>query len=775
MRFLFLLAILCFPAGLLPVASQPDCFKGQVIDASTGQFVPNVHVWEINQSDGAVTDSTGYFELCGIEKDHAVLMFSHTSYNPVTITVDPDQSFVEARLEEKVFTADEVKITGDRAVGRDRIMPGGDRIDALDVFRLPSFLGQPDVVDALKQMPGVQTVSEGVGGIYVRGGGAGQNRIWLDGMELMNPYHLMGVYSAFNPLTTTGVEIYKGHTPVSLNSGLSSAIEVSSRAPLENDDQIQASLGNIASNLAFSQSSENDRLGITAGIRRSYLELYKDAASRVLPEDENYFAKTDYHFLDFNGRIDYRAGSSSLLSLSWYWGLDDFAIADEDLGYDARTTFGNRSLMLQWKTQPDPWTSLYVGIGHTSSWSGFNGDIVENDIDFESRHQRSYLHSKFSRENEDHLLRTGIEAYYYNTVPREMILMMDRDKSVFFDRFRNAELSWFLEDTYRISRKLKVYAGLRGHYYMTLGPYDYHGERTQVRAEKNEVADDRFLWSPSVSFSFHPSTSAGYKLAWSGNVQTGHLASLSSMPLPNDIWMMSSPRLLPQKGHQLSLEFSRELPLVTLKSGFFWRTMEHQTIFNVRLDRADENFEDQFYRGEGRAYGLEFSARKERGNLQGGVHYTWSRSKRSFSEIFEGDWFRDKFDRPHDLSASIHYDLNEKWDIGGRWIYASGSNMTLPSGRMWMMGTIMNDYEGFNNFRLPPYHRLDLTAMLTMKSDLFKESVLNFSLINVYNRANPYFIYYKVYQGDSRYDIDIRAAQVSLFPIMPSVSWQIKF
>jgi hypothetical protein len=195
----------------------------------------------------------------------------------------------------------------------------------------------------------------------------------------------------------------------------------------------------------------------------------------------------------------------------------------------------------------------------------------------------------------------------------------------------------------------------------------------------------------------------------------------------------------------------------------------------VNTEKEEMDFEDHFFHGKGRSYGVELSARKTKGRFQGSLNYTLSRSERSFPDIFSGEWFPDKFDRIHDLSLSTSFSVNDRWTFNTSWIYATGNNMTLPAGRMWMMGSVMNDYAGYNNFRLPAYHRLDVSASMKLDSDFFRESVLDFSIINVYNRANPYFVFYRVYQGDSNYDIDIRAAQVSLFPVMPSVSWKFKF
>jgi outer membrane receptor for monomeric catechols len=352
---------------------------------------------------------------------------------------------------------------------------------------------------------------------------------------------------------------------------------------------------------------------------------------------------------------------------------------------------------------------------------------------------------------------------------------MIEDTSRYYDRFQNSDFSWFLEDTYSVLRALSLYAGIRGFYYSTWGPYTYEKEYVYQNFGTGEVADNDSYWSYSLALAYKLQNNSSIKVAWTRSIQLQHLASLSSMPLPNDLWMMASPHLAPQKGHQWSVEYNKETPVFSFSSAAFIRLMQNQLIFNVSLDEAVANFEDHFYRGKGRAYGIEMSVNKKIGNLQGFINYTLSKSERSFLQIFDGDWFNDKFDRTHDLSLMSTFKLSEKWSFSANWTYATGTSMTLPSGRMWMMGTVMNDYDGYNQFRLPDYHRLDLSASLTLKSHLFKSSVLDFSVINLYNRANPYFLFYKVVKSDSNYNIDIGATQISLFPIMPSVSWKFSF
>lgn len=773
-QYIFWLFLAFFFGHFTPIHAQTDCINGKVVDETTMLPIADVHVWSAVTGVGTVTSADGVFKLCGLKGKEMVLIFSHTSYVTFTKTFK-SLSHENIFLKRNEFLTEEVEVKGQSGGRIHEISPGQGKLRSSDILRLPAILGEADVVRALQQMPGIQSVSEGVGGIYVRGGGPGQNHVMLDGMELMNPLHLMGIYSVFNPITTSDVSVFKGHAPASIRGGLSSSIIVSSTSPFNKENLVQGAIGNIASNLTFSGKSKSGKFGVTVGFRHSYLELYKAGASLFLSDENNFFSQSFYRFYDFNGQAAFRPNASSSFALSWYVGSDDFMIDNNEVGYDAGTNYGNKAVALRWEKRVGDNKIFSAGMGYTFAWSDFSGEVLENDLEFESNHQAISINTQFLLEGAHHLFRAGGDATYFETMPQNMMLTTSDGITSHKDEFRNAEISGFVEDTYELSPLVSLYAGIRVHYYMSLGPYRFHNENSTVHFDNNELVDENYYWSPSLSLSYQFRRYSVLKMAWSRNFQMIHLATLSTMPLPNDIWMMSSPRLEPQNGHQYSLEVEQQFSRFSFTTGIFARKMQNQLIFNVNVGEEEMNFEDHFFHGDGRAYGMELSAKKETGTLQGSLNYSLSRSERSFEDIFEGEWFSDKFDRTHDLSAMISYSLNEQWALGAGWTYATGIAMTLPEGRMWMMGTIMNDYNGYNNFRLPAYHRLDLSASLKLKSQTFKESVLDFSVINLYNRANPYYLFYNVYKGESSYDIDIRASQVSLFPVMPSVSWKFKF
>lgn len=752
--------------------AQNRCVTGEVLDGESGLPIADVQVFCSEKNIGAVTNSSGLFELCNITLGD-IVEINHLSYYSQTIFIsDTSQTAFTITLKIRDVLADEVVIHGSRSHLSKEILPGREKLSAVEIINTPAFLGQPDVIRTLQTMSGVQTVSEGVGDIFVRGGSPGHNLIFLDGMELMNPMHLFGIYSIFNPFTTQSVDLFKGHAPSSLGSRLSSVISVSSVEPTISPSEFSGSIGNVASSLGLTHKSSDGKWGLVMGVRRSLLELYEPVTSLFLEKEDDFFHNNSYYFYDFNGRLVFQPKATTSFSLNWYLGKDFFKMKSNETDYLTQTVFGNDALLLNWKQSISNNLKLAWNVGYTQAKAEFTGLVFDGSIRFNSGFKMLFSGIDLTGWSQQHSWAAGVKVSRYSTVPQDMNLVLNSDSSVYYNKFNNYQLEAYLEDSYKLRQNLTLYGGLRVHYYNTLGPYIFFADEASVHIKKGDSTAGDFYFSPSASLLWQLNGQEQFKWAWSRNVQMVHVASLSSMPLPNDIWMMATPNLNPQLGNQFSVGYYKQLSNYSFSSELFAKFLKNQSIFNVNTDGDGLNFEDHFFVGKGRAFGLELSAKKERGTVTGEVNYTLMRSERSFPDIYGGAWYPDKFDRTHDLSIGAQWKINNRWDLSAFFVYATGNSATLPSGRIWMMGTIMNDYTGYNNYRLPPYHRMDVSTNYRLFSRWFKESTLNFSIINIYNRANPYFIYFKIYQGDSRYDIDVSAAQVSLFPIMPSVSWR---
>lgn len=316
--FYFLFGLLLQLFSMESLAQQSKCIEGEIVDGQTGLPIPDVQIYCPLSNRGTVTNDAGIFKICDL-LDNSLLEISHLAYYPQIIYLkDSISKFISLSLEFKEVVTDEVVIRGLLGNSTKNLMPGIGKLSTLDIIQLPSFLGQPDVVRSLQTMAGVQTVSEGVGDIFVRGGAPGQNLILLDGLELMNPVHLMGIYSVFNPFTTHSVDLFKGHAPASLGSRLSSVISVSSSEPTVVPSKVTGSIGNVATSLGLTQKSQDGKWGVVMGIRRSFLELYKPITSLFLAAEDDFFKNNSYYFYDFNGRLVYQPQATTSFAINWY-------------------------------------------------------------------------------------------------------------------------------------------------------------------------------------------------------------------------------------------------------------------------------------------------------------------------------------------------------------------------------------------------------------------------------------------------------------------------
>ncbi|MDP4240293.1 MAG: TonB-dependent receptor [Bacteroidota bacterium] len=739
--------------------------KGVVVDELSGKGVPFANMRNLENGKKYVTDSLGRFLICEINKQSIVLEISHTSFNKRTIEITAEQ-LASSELIKVSFLPKSVSISGVTILSRrdqsfNSAFTGNQTITQKDLLKLPTIMGESDVIRSIQLLPGVQTVGEGIGGVFVRGGGAGQNLFVLDDMELLNPTHLMGIYSVFNSLTTSSVEVYKGNAPVELQEHLSSTVVVESKEPVKKGFGITANIGNISSSIALTGMSNDGKLSFIVGVRRSYLEAVGSLASLIIPDDENYFKKYNYNFQDINGALKWHITPSSLFSVSGYLGGDYFNLNNTKANFtNAGSNWGNRSFACSYQYSPSQNNTFKHSISYSSVYSNFNGNILDNSIKFNSFLSQIKQKNSWSFRNDNHFINTGLEFLYSETIPQDMNFFYNTDTVSRREFFRNLGLSLFAGDKIQLKENMILYAGLR-----------FNANSSKYQANKNSIPF--YSFSPAIAFSMFLEKERSVKIAYSRNTQQVHLCSFSSLPIPNDIWMCSTAVLKPEISNQITLGYYQKKNAWNWTAEIYGKSLQNQLIFNLNVDNTSvDKFENDFFMGKGYAYGLDISIGKNIGRLTGSLNYSLAHSIRSFPGILEGKWFNDKYDRTHDLKLFLGYELTKKWNLSLVWVYATGNNATLPVGRWWMINNIMNDYDGINNVRLPAYHRLDVAANYTLTSNHLKESVLCFSIINLYNRANPYYLVYKVYSDSNQYNIQVKAVQTSLFPVMPSVSWR---
>ena len=384
--------------------------------------------------------------------------------------------------------------------------------------------------------------------------------------------------------------------------------------------------------------------------------------------------------------------------------------------------------------------------------------------------------------------KAGIEAKYYRFVPNKFMLTIndvDLDYGSYQDLYAG-ELALFASWEKNITEKIRFYGGLRLNIYNHLGPYNEivgaqsDGIQDTLHYSNNELVKTYTALEPRISVRIQTGRDASLKASYTRNYQYIHVASASSVTLPSDIWIPSTASVMPQFGDQVTLGFYRNFynDNYTASVEGYYKRLKNQVelLYGLGASIQDVSYENSLTSGKGYATGIEFFIQKLKGDFTGWLGYSLAHSERQFEEINNGKAFPAKYDRRHEISLVANYSKGGRWDFSLAFVYATGNSMTVPS-QLYLIGSnIITEYGEINGYRMPAYHRLDISASYHFKPKGNFNSSLNFSVFNVYNRANPFLIFFDI-QGDivQEHNLEITARQISIFPILPSITWSFMF
>lgn len=785
MKALCLLFLCIYGLAPFSFAQEKALLSGTVRDAESGEAMPGVSVYIASLKKGVVTNEKGFYHL-EAEKGLHKITFSFLGYKPATITVSPgDRLLPDILLEPSPIQTGEVTVSGQRPL--ENLIKTADQITISreEMETLPYLLGQADPLKAIQLLPGVQSNGEGNNGIFVRGGAIDQNLILLDQAPVYNTGHLFGFFSLFNHSVIDQVNLIKGGIPPSFGGRLSSVLEINTRSGDLQQYRGEGSIGVVAGNFSLEGPIVKGKSSFIFCGRRTYIDLL----SKLITSQPTIFnTGIDYFFDDLNVKADFRLSPNDKLAFSAFTGTDDF------------TFYGKNQLSnsIRWKnhTASLQWTHFYrTGIYHTTSVFAtnykmdFTAGINEYVFDIYSAIQDYGTKTEWIIETvPDHKISFGLEYLHHALVPND-IKAKGADVEFIFteqEKLNNQEQALFIYDEYQVSDKISVNGGLRLSAYQQLGPFTrYRSDESltlqdTIRYGKKEIVQNYFNLDPRLSIVYRLNENSSFKAAFDRMHQYLHMAPVSSVSLPTDVWVPSSEKIKPQQGIQYSLGYFRNMLNNSIESSVtaYFKTMNRQIEYRdgviVGYSKG-YNYDDSFIFGRGRSYGLEFFVKKNKGSLTGWLSYTLSRTTRTFDEINHGQTFAAKYDRLHNFSWVNNYKLNHRWTLSGVFTYSTGNALTLPVGRYIINGNIINEYNGRNTFRMPPYHRMDISATwLAAKRKNF-ESFLIFSVYNLYNRKNPYYIFFKTEGNVNDYYLKVSLEKVSLFPVIPSVAYQFKF
>jgi hypothetical protein len=791
LRRLALTIITILLAGTFLHSQENFRLSGHISDSLTHEPLIGATVYLKNEARGTSSDTYGNYSLEAGRGTHS-LVVSYVGFRTKEVSVQVSGDIgVDFRLAPEVKESGEVIITAKNPSGNtESARTGMIELSGREIRKMPALMGEPDLIRALRSSPGVQAANDGNSGFYVRGGNVDQNLILLDNAIVYNPSHVLGFFSVFNADIVSSASLIKSGIPASYGGRISSVLTVKS---IDGDFQkhtLSASLGLIYSKVTLQGPLVRDKLSYFISVRKTYVnEVLKPILGLFMQNDTGkVFSGSEYGMFDLNVKLTAKLNSRNRLSLMAYKGSDNFKLDNPDINYQSHINWGNTLLALNWNYLINDSSYLLNSLSFSNYDFNYHSDQYIMGINLYSSIRNLSYKLEYSRNDWwKGSLKAGLEARYYRFIPNEFMLsinQVDLNYSTYQDLYAG-EFSVFASYEKDLTKRLRVYGGLRLTNYNHLGPYEHVNRTaegiildTAVYGNLESVKSYAYL-EPRITARLQTGITSSVKASYTRNYQYIHVASASSITMPSDIWIPSTSETRPQFGDQVTLGYYRNFSdnVYTASVEGYFKTLRHQVelLYGLGASLQDVSYENGLTSGKGYATGIEFLVQKQQGKFTGWIGYSLSYSERQFDEINNGNPFPAKYDRRHEINLIVNYRPGNRWDFSAAFIYATGNTMTVPVQLYLLGGNIMTEYGETNGFRMPPYHRMDLSATYTFKPKRKFESSLNFSVFNVYNRANPFLIVFDI-QGDIVQDhsLSVSAKQISIFPIIPSVSWNIK-
>ncbi len=756
-------------------ARKSFTLSGYVRDAANGETLIGATV--ITQSgNGTITNAYGYYVL-KLEPGNYSITYSFVGFDPKVLNfrlkadtiVNINLGVVSKQLREVVVSADRPKERLAQA------QMSVNRLDIKSIRQIPALMGEVDVIKAIQLLPGVQATTEGGSGFSVRGGSPDQNLILLDEAVVYNPSHLLGFFSVFNNDAVKGVELYKGDIPAAYGGRLSSVVDVRMNEGNIKKFSGQGGVGTISSRLTLEGPLQKDRSSFMIAGRRTYADLFL-----MLSKNEQIKDNTLY-FYDLNAKTNYIINDRNRIFLSGYFGRDIFEGPNFGIGW------GNQTATLRWNHLFS--SRMFSNI--SLIYSRFNyqlgvPDGQPNAFDWFASMKDHTAKADFTFfADGNNTMRFGVSGTYHRFNPG---VAEGKGNDSPFNRVEMRQNRAFQGGIY-VSNDQKLNKRMTLKYGLRLSTFSNIGEGVVYRFDENYAQSDSIFHpagkvyhtyarlEPRVSMSFLLNEKSSIKAAYTRNAQFVHLAQNSTGGTPLDIWFPSSPNVKPQLGDQLSAGYFRTWEPLALEASVeaFYKVNHNAIDFKDHADLLlNEKLEGEFRFGMANSYGIEALIRRTAGQFNGWISYTWSRTFRHIEAINKGRKYPASYDRPHDISIVANYNLNERWNFGATWVYATGSPVTFPTGRFVIGSTIAPVYSDRNSYRLPHYHRLDLSATFKNKPKPRRkwDGEWNLSVYNAYYRKNPWVINFV---ADPKNPNITNAEMTYLFAIVPALTYNFKF
>lgn len=754
-------------------AQKTYSISGIVKESNSGEILlgASVKILE-NPSAGAITNRYGFYSIT-LPTGPYTLVASFAGYRPDTLKIQLNKnSSLGFQLAASGAMLSDVKVQSSKNKEISKSIMGAQKLSVQEIEKVPVIFGEKDIMKTIQLLPGIKTVGEGSGGLYVRGGGADQNLVLLDEATIYNGSHLMGFFSAFNADAIKDLTLYKGAMPANYGGRLSSVVDVTMNDGNNQDFHAKGGIGLIASRLTLEGPLKKNKGSFIISGRRSYADLFLKLSNDPSIKDNILY------FYDINAKANYALNDNNKIYLSGYFGRDKIGISG-DFGFD----YGNKMATARWN---------HIFSGKLFS----NTSLIFSDYDYNVQIASGRNNLILKSAIRDLSLKQGLQYYINNNnkldLGFEIIYhvihpgIVDAAKSSSYNstaikaNYSMESAAYFANDL-SFGDNVKLNYGLRVSAFSVLGPgefysYDHNGNLTDSsNYGHSRIVKTYFNLEPRFSMNVKLSPQNTFKFSYVRNVQNLHLLSNSVSSNPTDLWIPSSPNVKPEIADQVSMGLYRDFQQnkYEISGEAYYKLLWNQIDYRDGAELAvNEQVESQLLYGKGKAYGLELFLKKKTGNLTGWVSYTLSRTLRKIDQINHNLWYPARQDQTHNFAIVAMYKLGDKWTLSSNWVYNTGNAVTFPSGKYEVNGQTAFYYTNRNDYRMPDYHRLDIAATVEGNKTKKWQSSWTFSLYNVYGRENAYSIKFVT---DPNHPSKTKAVQTTLFRWVPSITYNFKF
>jgi len=778
--FIFSLLILLFSYSQAngDPGDKPKRFSinGKIRDHHSGEALMGATIFVRELKTGAVSDFYGNYSLT-LNEGNYTLIYSYIGYSTIEKTIELNKDIkVSLELDPKEHQLNEVVISSEKN-DKNVVKPEMStfRMDIKTIQRIPSLMGEVDIIKAIQLLPGVQSVGEGSSGFSVRGGAPDQNLILLDEATVYNASHLMGFFSVFNNDAIKDVKLYKGDIPANYGGRLASVLDVRMNEGNAKKFEINGGIGIIASRLTVEGPIVKDRSSFILSGRRTYADIFLPLSSNEALQNNKLY------FYDINAKINYRINDNNQVFLSGYFGRDVFKN-----GF-AGMKWGNETATIRWnhlftKQLFSNFSFIYsnylynlgtpAGNNNSFEWNSNLRDLgIKADFSY-------YLNTK-------NTIRFGASVIYHMFNPGEA--KGTGEETVFADvKVPNnyaIETGVYGNNEQKIGEHFTVKYGLRFSMFQNIGPGTVFHFDSSYTATDSTIYNAGVIYNtyigiePRLGLLYDFNSIHSIKASYARTNQYLQLAQNSTVGTPLDIWFPSSPNVKPQIADQIAIGYFRNFRRNTIETSVeaYYKWMQNVVDFKDFAQLLLNNkLEGEIRSGKAWSYGVEFLVRLNETKFNGWISYTYSRSFRQIDEINSNNPYPAPYDKPNNISIVLNYVISKRFTVSANWVYATGAPVTFPTGRAEIGGKIVPIYSDRNQYRYQDYHRLDLSLSFFSKVKPGRKFNwdLNFSVYNAYNRHNTWSINFTQDNVDPNITY---AEKVYLFGIIPSLTFNFHF